>query len=460
MTEERTMGTIATAVMAAVALVLSAGALVTSASRATAASAPAASGERPAPAEVTVTLTEFAITPADVVVAPGGRLVIVNGGAAEHNFSITGTDLITPMLAPGARHVMELGDLAPGRYATVCTVAGHEAGGMRGTVTVSGPGFDASSMDMSGGGMSATEIDWAALDEAMDESIKRFPAETSGLGNQILEPEILPDGTKRFALVAEIIEWEVEPGKFVEGWSYNGQIPGPIIKVDVGDKVQVDVTNELPLGTDVHWHGVIVPNAQDGVAPLTQDLIMPGETFTYEFTTTEAAVGMYHPHHHGQMKLPNGMFGAFIIGDLELPRGRTIAGRTVPRDLEVAQELPMIVNDAGTIGLTLNGKSFPATAPIVATKGDWVLIHYYNEGLTIHPMHLHGMPQLVVAKDGFPLPEPHWEDTVTVAPGERFSVLIPAETAGVWAFHCHILTHAERMEGMFGMVTAFIVQEP
>jgi manganese oxidase len=457
MTEQRTMGAIATAVMAAVALVLSAGALVTSASRASA-GAPAADGQRPAPAEVTVTLTEFAISPSDIVVAPGGRLVIVNEGAAEHNFSITGTDLITPMLGPGARHVLELGDLAPGRYATVCTVPGHDSGGMVGTLTVSGPGFDASSMDM-GAGMSATSIDWAALDEAMDESIQRFPAETSGLGNQVLEPAILPDGTKRFELVAEIIEWEVEPGRFVEGWSYNGQIPGPVIKVDVGDTVQIEVTNRLPLGTDVHWHGVIVPNSQDGVAPLTQDLIMPGESFTYEFTTTEAAVGMYHPHHHGQMKLPNGMFGAFIIGDLELPRGRTIAGRTVPRDLVVAQELPMIVNDAGTIGLTLNGKSFPATAPIVATQGEWILVHYYNEGLTIHPMHLHGMPQLVVAKDGFPLPQPHWEDTVTVAPGERFSVLIPAEHVGVWAFHCHILTHAERMEGMFGMVTAFIVQE-
>jgi manganese oxidase len=87
-----------------------------------------------------------------------------------------------------------------------------------------------------------------------------------------------------------------------------------MIQVDVGDNVQVHVENELPMGTDVHWHGVRVPNDQDGVAPLTQDLIQPGETYTYEFTADEPAIGMYHPHHHGQMKLPNGMFGVFLIG--------------------------------------------------------------------------------------------------------------------------------------------------
>jgi manganese oxidase len=74
-------------------------------------------------------------------------------------------------------------------------------------------------------------------------------------------------------------------------------------------------------------------------------------------------------------------------------------------------------------------------------------------------MHLHQMPQLVVAKDGFALDAPQWEDTVNVAPGERYTVLVQASDPGVWAFHCHILTHAERHEGMFGMVTALIVNE-
>jgi FtsP/CotA-like multicopper oxidase with cupredoxin domain len=236
-------------------------------------------------------------------------------------------------------------------------------------------------------------------------------------------------------------------------------VPAPMIKVDVGDRVRVVVDNQLPMGTDVHWHGVKVPNDMDGVAPLTQPLIESGDTFVYEFTTQEPMVAMYHAHHHGQMQVPNGMFGTFIVGDVAMPLGRTISGIEIPQDLEVSQEIPMVLNDAGVIGLTLNGKSFPATEPYTGSAGEWVVVHYYNEGLQIHPMHLHGFPQLVYAKDGIPLDSPYWVDTLNVAPGERYSVLFQLQEPGVWVWHCHILTHVEREEGMFGMVTAFIVEE-
>jgi FtsP/CotA-like multicopper oxidase with cupredoxin domain len=118
----------------------------------------------------------------------------------------------------------------------------------------------------------------------------------------------------------------------------------------------------------------------------------------------------------------------------------------------------MILND-GPLGFTINGKGFPATEPIVAKLGQLIRVRYMNEGLQIHPMHLHGLAQLVVAKDGYPLPDPHYEDTVLVAPGERVDVLIRASELGTWAFHCHILTHAESDQGMFGMVTALVVEE-
>ena len=170
------------------------------------------------------------------------------------------------------------------------------------------------------------------------------------------------------------------------------------------------------------------------------------------------AVGMYHAHHHGQMQVPNGMFAVMTIDRPPLPLGRTIGGIDVPADLEVAREIPMVLNDAGVIGYSLNGKSFPATEPYAFGEGDWFTVHYYNEGLQIHPMHLHQFPQLVYAKDGIPLDYPYWADTVNVAPGERYSVLVNAADPGVWVWHCHILTHVEREEGMFGMVTALIVE--
>ena len=119
----------------------------------------------------------------------------------------------------------------------------------------------------------------------------------------------------------------------------------------------------------------------------------------------------------------------------------------------------MILNDAGTIGLSLNGKSFPATEPLVLNQGDWASITYYNEGLQIHPMHLHQFPQLVYAKDGIPLDNPYWVDTLNIAPGERYTVMFRADDAGTWVWHCHILSHVERTDGMFGMVTAIVVNE-
>jgi FtsP/CotA-like multicopper oxidase with cupredoxin domain len=297
----------------------------------------------------------------------------------------------------------------------------------------------------------------AQMDQAMIESMLAFPTETEGTGNPILEPEILPDGTKKFTLVAEVTPWEVSPGEFVDAWTYNGVVPGPQIAVDVGDKVQVELTNLTPLGTDIHWHGIHTPNDQDGVSPYTQDPILSGETYTYEFVAEDPAIGMYHAHLHSQTSVVNGMFAAFTIGENPLPRGETFSGIEIPADLEPAFEEPMVLNDAGVIGLTLNGKSFPATEPIVMNEGEWGVLHYYNEGLTAHPMHLHQFPQLVYAKDGIPLDHPYWADTINVAPGERYSVLFQADTAGTWVYHCHILTHVERAEGMFGMVTAVVV---
>jgi FtsP/CotA-like multicopper oxidase with cupredoxin domain len=300
--------------------------------------------------------------------------------------------------------------------------------------------------------------EWQALDDAMTQSMLAFPAETEGRGNIPLEPEIASDGAKVFNLTAEIVEWEVEPGKFVDAWTYNGMVPGPAIRVESGDLVRVVVDNQLPMGTDVHWHGIQTPNEMDGVAPITQPLIESGETFTYEFVAQRNAVGMYHAHHHGQMQVPNGMFGAFQIGAVTLPEGQTISGTTLPDTIEIAQEIPMVLNDAGVIGYSLNGKSFPATDPYVVDSGDWVLIHYYNEGLQIHPMHMHQFPQLIVAKDGIPLDHPYYADTINVSPGERYSVLVNPNDPGTWVWHCHILTHVERAEGMFGMVSAVIVQ--
>ena len=120
----------------------------------------------------------------------------------------------------------------------------------------------------------------------------------------------------------------------------------------------------------------------------------------------------------------------------------------------------MVLNDAGTIGLSLNGKSFPATEPTTAKSATWVLVNYFNEGLHGHPMHLHGQPQLVIAKDGIPLDRALRATPSTSPRASATRCWYDATDPGVWAWHCHILTHAESDNGMFGMVTALIVQDP
>lgn len=157
------------------------------------------------------------------------------------------------------------------------------------------------------------------------------------------------------------------------------------------------------------------------------------------------------------------MYGAVIVdppghawtydsGKMDPRTGRMTLGPSP----KINDEYTLFLGD-GPLGYVINGKSFPATAPLAAKQGDWVLVHIANDGSLLHPMHLHGYHFEVVAQDGYPLAQPYMADTLVVAPGQRFDILIHAVHPGAWAFHCHILPHVEGPEGMYGMVTALVV---
>ena len=286
----------------------------------------------------------------------------------------------------------------------------------------------------------------AEMDAMHEKGVKAFPAKTAGKGSRPFVPRM--DGNvKVFDITAKKIQWEVEQGRMVEAWAYNDQIPGPQIRVREGDRIRINFKNELPESTGVHFHGLEVPNDQDGVPFLTQPPIKPGETYKYEFTVPNSGSHMYHSHHNAAKQVGLGLLGAIIVE---------------PKSKGQYDSLPidyvMILND-GPHGYTLNGKSFPATEPIVAKLGQKIRIRYMNEGMMIHPMHLHGIHQTVIAKDGWDVPAPWKCDTLNISPGERWDVIVNCTNPGTWAFHCHILPHAESPHGMFGMVTALIVQK-
>ena len=125
----------------------------------------------------------------------------------------------------------------------------------------------------------------------------------------------------RSDLTASIIDWEVAPGQTVKAWAYNGQVPGPWIKVGVGDRVRVVLDNRLPQSTAIHFHGIQTPLAMDGVPDVTQEPIKPGAKFTYEFVAKGPAMGMYHSHHHAEHQVPDGLAGVFQVGEPPLPPG-------------------------------------------------------------------------------------------------------------------------------------------
>jgi len=422
--------------------------------------------------ELTVTARDLAFEPTELSVPVNQpvRLTFINSGAIEHDWevheiTVTGLTAIEqpvtfnermtglwdaaladglPYAAAGSKEqmVIEFIPTTPGTYEMMCMVPGHAQAGMTGTFTVTaGAGETAATTPTT-----AEPVDFEEMDRLHEAGIASFPATTAGLGGQPLEFRTEGD-VKVFDLTCDVVQWEVEPGKLVEAWGYNGVVPGPEIRVTEGDKVRINVTNNLAESTAIHWHGLMVPNAMDGVPFITQPPIKPGATFVYEFAVKPAGTHMYHSHLNAAHQVSKGLLGAFIVE----PKDAT----TRPA---FDQEWTIVIND-GPLGFTLNGKSFPATQPFVVKQGEQLLIRYMNEGMMIHPMHLHGMPQLVIAKDGYLQPMPWLCDTLNVAPGERWEVIVDATELGTWALHCHILTHAESEHGMFGMVTALIVEE-
>ncbi len=285
-----------------------------------------------------------------------------------------------------------------------------------------------------------------AMDAMHEKGVKAFPEKTAGVGNQLMAPKLV-GGVKVFELTARDIQWEVTAGQKVQAMAYNDQVPGPQIRVREGDRVRVILKNELKQSTAIHFHGVELPNDMDGVPYITQPPVKPGDSFTYEFTAPEGNAGshMYHSHHNAAMQVGLGLLGAFII---EPKRPRAIE--------KVDADYVIILND-GMHGFTINGKGFPATQPFSAKLGDKIRIRYMNEGMMIHPMHLHGMHMTVIDKDGWAQPAPWKCDTLNIAPGERWDVIVNCNNPGTWAFHCHILPHAESEHGMMGMVTVLVV---
>lgn len=310
--------------------------------------------------------------------------------------------------------------------------AEHDMDGMAG---MDGMDMGMDNSGSSGGGHSMEPI-----------SSEGAPAAEETTGGLPLEYR-LEDGVKVFEITARPVIWNILDDVSVTAWTYNGTVPGPMIRVTEGDQVRIILNNELPEATTIHWHGVEVPNAMDGVPGVTQDPVQPGETFVYEFTAQPAGTFMYHSHYEGDKQVGLGLYAPFIIDPAEpvepapdvdvtlmLSEWRVVNGETFAA-------MPLAGMEPNYF--TINGKAFPSTEAIQVKVGQRVRIRVINIGQFVHPMHLHGMAFKVVATDGWPVPEVAQltKDTISVAPGERYDIEFVATEPGQWMFHCHILHH-------------------
>ena len=200
-----------------------------------------------------------------------------------------------------------------------------------------------------------------------------------GLPGKDYTPVVIPNGAalpfkivggvKVFHLVAEEIDHAFDPGLRAKCWGFNGRVNGSVIEAVEGERVRIYVTNRLPVATSIHWHGFFLPNGMDGVGGVTQPYIKPGETVKYEWTLRQHGTQMFHSHHDEMTQMGMGMIGLFVVH----PRNPSPEYR-VDRDFALllsewtveagtARPNTLKMNDFNV--LTINGKVFPSTAPLI-----------------------------------------------------------------------------------------------
>jgi len=293
------------------------------------------------------------------------------------------------------------------------------------------------------------------------------------------------DSVRTIHLETREVTWELAPGKTIKAMAYNGQVPGPEIRAREGEHLRVVLQNSLAEPTTIHWHGVDVPNAMDGVPGITQKPVRPGETFVYEFEARPAGTRWYHTHvqEHRQMDL--GLVAPLIIETdqgsapmgydrdvtLVLDDWATGAGPPLPPTSEgiagagggmggmmrgMRRGMGGMMGGRGMMGgghtpaydiMTINGKAYPATEPIRVKKGERLRVRLINASADhTHIVRLAGHRLHVTHTDGNPLLAPVTVDAVPIAPSERYDVVVVAERPGAWFLQCLAPGHADAGE--------------
>ncbi len=290
---------------------------------------------------------------------------------------------------------------------------------------------------------------------------KPVPVETPDLTKLFWE---MKGGVKEFHLHCKHTRREFLPDMWFDVWGFNDSMPGPTIEAVEGDRVRIVVHNELPESTSIHWHGLDVPIAMDGVHGLTQEPIKPGKTFVYEFTLHQNGTFFYHSH--GPMQEGIGMAGLFIIHPkapyqpvvdhdfgLLIQEWAILPQNTIPNTMSMEFNF-----------FTINGRSAPYTTPLVVKLGSRVRVRFVNmSAMDHHPMHMHGHTFWITGTEAGRIPETAWipSNNVLVGVAQARDVEFIANNPGDWMIHCHMFHHMmNHMSSMVGPPAQHMMKTP
>ncbi|KGP90245.1 multicopper oxidase [Pontibacillus chungwhensis BH030062] len=241
---------------------------------------------------------------------------------------------------------------------------------------------------------------------------------------------------KTFDITASEKQWQINQDKSVQAWTYNQSVPGQEIRVQEGDYVKVHLKNDLDVPVTIHWHGVVLPNKMDGVPGITQDAVLPGEEFTYEFLADNPGTYWYHSHQHSSKQVDKGLYGAFIVEEDQTNYSQDHT--FILDEWAINSEKQSITNmgsmmTGGMSGdgeadtkamydtLTINGKNGSSLSPIDIKEGESARLRFVNAGYQTHVVQFTDQMR-VIAVDGEDVTSNEQQSKLEIAPGERIDV--------------------------------------
>ncbi|KHF35734.1 Copper resistance protein A precursor [Paenibacillus sp. P1XP2] len=332
--------------------------------------------------------------------------------------------------------------------------------------------FEGKQADMHGAHASDQPAAGTALTQGAAETVKPSPA----------------DG-REVTLTAQESTLDAGQGRKLPVWTFNNSVPGPQIRVKQGEMVKITVKNTLKVPVSLHVHGYPLPFEMDGIPGVSQNAIAPGKSFTYAFKATVPGTYWYHSHQNSVKQVDMGLYGSFVVESEEdvIDRDYTLVldewmsggmdaesgGHEAesPGHDEHGMDKPgMDMNDHDMQGMdmgagnesgasaghdmsgghdgdasmghdmsmydlyTINGKTYPASEPLIVKEGDIVRLRLVNAGYMSHSLHLQGHRYRIVATDGNRIANPEWVENklLAIAPGERYDIEFEANHPGTW----------------------------